>query len=474
MMFRSFIGPFILSFCLLVFILDMQFFWLYLEDLLGKGLEWYVIAELMLYASANVVPMALPLSVLLSSTMTYGNMAEHLELTALKSSGYSFLRVSRPLIVVMLFIAGFAFYFSNTLWPTANFKMKALLTDIYQARSSLMISEGRFSTEVDDLGIRASKKDKETGELYDVLIFDRTGNKIDGVQRHNYRTDKRDYHRDIRAEKGSIVNNGGVSLSLVLQNGQITQELNPKQFEDMHYPFWKIDFATSKLNLDISSLQFDRTSEDAWAQSLEWMSTSQLLETEDSIKRELPETFESMEKFIHAQSNLQRDSNIREISNTQFFMSNRTDIERKRVIKGAVDRALSQKRHIERKTAYVQGRIDDLGRIDLFFHQKFTLSIACLLLFFIGAPLGAIVKKGGLGIPILITIILFLLYYTSTRIGEQMAQGGVVDPFFGMWASSFILAPIGIFFTFKANQDSSIFDRDYYKRLIRKVFPSKA
>ena len=126
LMFRSFIGPFLLSFILLVFILDMQFFWLYLEDLLGKGLEWYVIAELLFYASANVVPMALPLSILLSSTMTYGNLAENVELTALKASGYSFLRISRPLIFIMILIGGFAFYFSNTIWPTANFKMKAL------------------------------------------------------------------------------------------------------------------------------------------------------------------------------------------------------------------------------------------------------------------------------------------------------------------------------------------------------------
>ena len=245
LMLRSFIGPFFLSFFLLVFILDMQFFWLYLDDLLGKGLDWYVIAELLFYASANVVPMALPLSVLLSSTMTYGNLAENLELTALKASGTSFIRMSRPLIVVMLCIGIFAFYFSNTLWPTANFKMKALLTDIYQAKSSLMITEGRFSTEIDHFGIRAGNKDAKTGELKDVLIFDRTGNVVSGnAVNHSYTNDPRDYHRDIRSERGVIVNSKkSDALLLELINGQITEELDPKRFQDMKFPFWKIDFA---------------------------------------------------------------------------------------------------------------------------------------------------------------------------------------------------------------------------------------
>jgi lipopolysaccharide export system permease protein len=468
LMFRSFIGPFLLSFCLLVFILDMQFFWLYLEDLIGKGLEWYVITELLFYASANVVPMALPLSILLSSTMTYGNLAENVELTALKASGASFLRISRPLIFVMILISGFAFYFSNTLWPTANFKMKALLTDIYQAKSTLMISEGKFSNEIDHFGIRATRKDKDTGELYDVLIFDRSGNLNGTTQRYNYRDDVRDYHRDIRAEKGFIRNNNNQSLALILQNGQITEELNPERFEKMTYPFWKIDFEASQLNVDLSSLQFDRTDENSWAQSLEWMSAGQLLVTRDSIIEELPETYESIGKFIHSQNNLSRDSSVVVSSEHDFFLANLTDMEKKRIIKTAKDRTQSQQTFIHRKSSYVEGKIKDLKRIDIFFHRKFTLSIACVILFFIGAPLGAIVKKGGLGMPVLITIILFLFYYLLTKFGEEYAKSEDLSPFLGMWLSSFILGPIGIFFTFKANRDSSIFSWDFYKGLFQK------
>lgn len=467
-MLRSFIGPFFLSFFLLVFILDMQFFWLYLDDLLGKGLDWYVIAELLFYASANVVPMALPLSVLLSSTMTYGNLAENLELTALKASGTSFIRMSRPLIVVMLCIGIFAFYFSNTLWPTANFKMKALLTDIYQAKSSLMITEGRFSTEIDHFGIRAGNKDAKTGELKDVLIFDRTGNVVSGnAVNHSYTNDPRDYHRDIRSERGVIVNSRkSDALLLELSNGQITEELDPKRFQDMKFPFWKIDFETSQIRVDLSSLNFDRTVEDQWAQSLEWMNTKQLLYCRDSIVNEIPETQFSMYNFIRSQNKLARDT-IRILSDkTGLFIADLSDAEKKRVVKNAKTRTQSQLRHVKRKNSHIKGKRKDLNKIDIYFHQKFTLSVACIILFFIGAPLGAIVKKGGLGIPVLITIILFLVYYVLAKSGQQMAQNGILSPFLGMWISSFILIPIGIFFTFKANSDSSIFDMEFYKKLI--------
>ena len=467
MMLRSFTGPFFLSFFLLVFILDMQFFWLYLDDLLGKGLDWYVIAELLFYASANVVPMALPLSVLLSSTMTYGNLAENLELTALKASGTSFMRMSRPLIYVMIVIGGFAFYFSNTLWPTANFKMKALLTDIYQAKSSLMISEGRFSTEIDHFGIRARNKDPQTGELYDVLIFDRTGNVVKGnAINHSYASDPRDYHRDIRSESGVIMNSRmSDALLLGLNNGQITEELSPKRFKDMKSPFWKIDFETSQIKVDLSSLNFDRTIEDQWAQSLEWMNAKQLLYCRDSILNEIPETRMSMYNFIRSQSKLARDSVEVLPDKNKLFIGNLLESEKKRIIKNAKTRTQSQLRHVTRKNSYVKGKKNELNKIDIYFHQKFTLSIACFILFFIGAPLGAIVKKGGLGIPVLITIILFLLYYVLAKTGQQMAQNEVLTPFLGMWLSSIILVPIGIFFTFKANSDSSIFDREFYKKL---------
>lgn len=475
LMFRSFIGPFFLSFTLLVFILDMQFFWLYLDDLLGKGLNWYVITELLFYASANVIPMALPLSVLLSSTMTYGNLAENLELTALKASGTSFLRMSRPLIIVMILIGGFAFYFSNTLWPTANFKMKALLTDIYKAKSSLMISEGRFSTEIDHFGIRATKKDKKTGQLTDIVIFDRSSN-VKGQNQigHNYREDIRDYHRDIRAQSGIILNSSkSDALSLVLQNGQITEELSPDRFQNVKFPFWKIDFETSELNVDLSSMHFDRSNEDIWAQSLEWMSAKQLMVCRDSIYRDIPEDYESMTNFIRSQNKLVRDSSNFKSLEGEFFLNLLDPGEKKRIITSAKARTESQLRHVQRKSAYIRGKLRDLNKIQILLHQKFTLSIACIILFFVGAPLGAIVKKGGLGIPVLITIILFLIYYVLARTGQQMAKNEVLSPFLGMWLSSFVLIPIGIFFTLKANRDSGIFDWEFYKNIVKKVIGLK-
>jgi lipopolysaccharide export system permease protein len=255
------------------------------------------------------------------------------------------------------------------------------------------------------------------------------------------------------------------ALLLELHNGQITEELSPKRFRDMKSPFWKVDFETSQIKVDLSSLNFDRTIEDQWAQSLEWMNAKQLLYCRDSILNEIPETQLSMYNFIRSQNKLARES-VKILSDKKtLFIGDIKESEKKRIIKNAKTRTQSQLRHVRRKNSFIRGKKNDLNKIDIYIHQKFTLSIACIILFFIGAPLGAIVKKGGLGIPVLITIILFLLYYVLAKTGQQMAQNEVLTPFLGMWLSSIILVPIGIFFTFKANSDSVIFDREFYKRL---------
>lgn len=458
-----------MSFLLLLFILDMQFFWLYLDDLLGKGLPWYVIVELLFYASANVVPMALPLAVLLSSTMTFGNLAESLELTALKASGLSFLRIARPLIVLIFLIAGFAFYFSNTLWPTANFQLKALLTDIYNKNSSLIIREGSFSTEIDHFGIRAAAKNAETGELFDVLIYDRTGNlNPEGNDlRIDYRDDPRDYHREIRSESGLITNSpNGAALMLNLHNGQITEELNPKKFDGLKKPFWKIDFKKTTLNIDLSSQLFERQDLSTWGESLEWMSVKQLAYTYDSIQKKLPEQQKSTSNFIVNQTRIFRDTiQNKALGKDHFFMTALSPAEQKKMIEHALNRSKSQLQSINIKTSSQQSKKRDINRIIGLTHQKFTLSVACIILFFIGASLGAIVKKGGLGMPVLITIILFIFYYVLLEMGKKMSYNEVLSPIVGMWLSAFILAPIALFLTRKANRDSSILEFDFYKRL---------
>jgi lipopolysaccharide export system permease protein len=230
MIIGSFSGPFLLNFIIWMVILDMQFLWLYVDDLMGKGLEWNIILELMLYASANWVPLALPLSVLLASIMSFGSMGEKNELVALKAAGFSLYTIMKPLILVIFMISTFAFYFTNSLWPVANFKMRVLLRDIQNTKVALALQPGVFF-KTDEFAIRIGDKNKAGNEFTDIIIYDHSNISKQPLGIWSYKKDPRDYKRIIRAKKGKLINPENKSrLDLELYDGYMVQEWDPKSF----------------------------------------------------------------------------------------------------------------------------------------------------------------------------------------------------------------------------------------------------
>ena len=265
-------------------ILDMQFLWLYVDDLMGKGLEWYIILELMIYASANWVPVALPLSILMASIMTFGSLGEHNELVAMKSSGLSLFKIMKPLTVLVVFISVFAFYFSNNLWPMANFKMRVLISDIQNTKVSLALQPGVFFKS-DNFSIRVKEKDKKGDTFKDILIYDHSDMKKQTIGAWSYKKDPRDYKRIIRAKSGKIINSAKKSkLQLELRNGVIIQEWNPSKMDKSKLPFMRYYFDSASLNFNLNSFEFERSNEDAYQKEQYLLSINQIIVLNDSVE----------------------------------------------------------------------------------------------------------------------------------------------------------------------------------------------
>lgn len=467
----AFIGPFILVFLIWMVILDMQFLWLYIDDLMGKGLEWYIVLELLFYASANWVPIALPLSVLLASIMTLGNLAEHNELTAMKASGLSLFKIMKPLLFFMVFVSIGAFYFSNNLWPIANFKMRVLIYDIQQTKAAIIFKEGIFFDELEDYNIRIGKK-KADGVFEDLLIYDYSEMKTS----QNYSLDPRDYKRIISAKEGSITHPENSSfMFLDLYDGFIFQEFNPETVEDSETPYMRYYFEKATLKIKLKSFDFERSSEDTYSKDEHFLSLKQLKVLRDSAVEARNKTHTSQYHITRNKFSITRginDStkyNYDSIVATKDYFEQLDSVSQKQNILKAIDltRGLINSQKVP--VALNESSEKYIMKKDISWHQKFTLSYACIMLLVLGGSLGAIVKKGGIGIPVLIGIILFLFYFIFTRAGEELAMDAALTPIIGMWLSAIILTPITIFVFYKANNDSKLFDMDSYVKFFRKI-----
>lgn len=443
-----------------------------MDDLMGKGLEFGIIAELMFYASASLVPMALPLAILFSSIMTFGNLGENSELTAMKAAGISLMRVMKPLTAAMLIIGLGAFFFSNNLWPVAHFKMRVLISDISNAKPTLNIKEGVFYNDLPNFSIRIKNKDEASKELKDILIYDHS------FPPPNYAVDPRDHKRTIRAEKGMMTKSkDGKKLLLDLENGTIYQEMNPSTIENSMHPYQRYSFQKASIAFDISELSFARSEEEEYSNE-HMLTIGQLVNVIDSVSKRMERKEDESRSYL--QNNLGtarlKDTTHRkqagEVIPINYF-ERLADVEKKQHIQGAINRARNAETYLSSNNLITGFDKEYIQRLNVEWHRKFTLSFACIVLFFIGAPLGAIVKKGGLGVPILLSVLLFILYYVLSNSGEQMAKNYIISPFAGMWLSSFILFPLGLFLTYKANTDSKLMDKEAYVKLFKKLFLRK-
>lgn len=465
-----------MTFFIVVFVLLMQFLWKYIDDLVGKGLEFPVISELLMYTSASLVPMALPLAVLLASIMTYGNLAEYNELLALKSAGISLQRIMAPVMVLAVLITLGAFLFNNHVLPFTNLKMRSLLYDIQRQNPDLSIKAGIFDNTIEGYSIRIEDKDPRTNLLRHIQIYDHTdhmGNIIVTLADSGYMR--------MTADERYLI--------LTLYNGKSYTEMQKQQKrkKSKTYPHRRDVFKKQEMMIELVDFGLQRTDESLFKSSYQMMNLEQLSFIEDSLTEEIITNQHALAKTLKAtqyyktKSFLRKDRGLNESEQGDLPELNLVRIdfdsiydqstieEKKRVLEQSVRSTRSALNNISNTFMTVDNKVRRLRKYEIEEQRKFSLSLACLIFFFIGAPLGAIIRKGGLGMPVVVSVVFFLLYYIISLTGEKFVRESVLTAFNGMWLSSFILIPLGIFLTYKASTDSVIMNIETYFSFFKKI-----
>ncbi len=439
----------------------MQFLWKYIDDLVGKGLEWYVISELLFYASATLVPLALPLAILVSSIMTLGNLAEHYELVAAKSAGISLQKILRPMIFTAVLIGGLAFYFSNFILPYTNLKMGSLLYDVRQQKPALYIREGVFYNGIDGFSMKIGKKESDNQTLRNVIIYDHT------AQRGNTKV--------ILADKGKMMMSEDEKyLVVTLYDGRSYEEQQESRSNarDTH-PFLRTSFSNYSFRFDLSTFKLNRTNEELFKDNYQMLNLDQLDNSLDSLHLQLDLRRIEISNSIKSYFQVYRDSLLNYPIKNQIASPLFDTVDMKVVYDFALGHARNVKSYLGSISEEEDAREKLIARFAIEWHRKYTLSAACFILFLIGAPLGAIIRKGGIGMPVVVSVIFFLIFHVISIMGEKFSREGVINPLYGMWISSCVLLPVGIILLYKATHDSVLFDADAYLGLFRKIFSRK-
>lgn len=470
---RQYLGPFVLTFFIALFVLILQWLWLYIDDLVGKGIEWYYIAELFIYASAHFVPMALPLAVLLSGLMTMGNLGENYELVAFKAAGISLLKVLKPLIFFSIFLSIVAFLFSNYLLPVANLKMNTLFYDIREQKPAIDIKPHVFYGQIDGYVIRVEEKVRrgKTDLLKQVMIYDHT--------KKNGNTTV------LIADSGIMsITPDKMNAIMTLYHGCVYYEDVEMHKENPVYPFYKRCFEENILYFDLSEFKLSRSSEDIFRDHYQMMNISQLADGIDSFTTRVEKDMDDLrQQYFRPLANVVEfpDSTTRQrmryyrdtiiVTSFDSLFSHMPFNDQLILLNTALGKIRSASNR-----AMIVGDITEMNRQNIVnytieWHRKFTLSVACLILFFIGAPLGSIIRKGGLGVPVVVSVILFIFFHIISISGEKMAKEEVIPVAWGMWLPILVYLPLGIFFTLKATADSSLFVIENYIVWLKKLNP---
>lgn len=439
----------------------MQFLWKYIDDLVGKGLQWHVVAQLLFYASTTFVPLALPLAILIASLMTFGNLGERYELVAMKSAGISLSKIMSPLVVLSVLISIGAFFFSNNILPISNLKFKSILYDVRQQKLSLNIREGIFYDDIEGYIMRVGKKEKDGATIRDVIIYD-----------HSNRLGNTNV---TKAEWGKMVQNGDF-LDLTLYNGyNYDEKVDRKNIATR--PFQRTYFSEQYRRFDLSDFRMMRTNENLFRNHYQMLNLKQLELSTDSLRIEMQARVENYNQasyldysFLERVDTIMPPDSALKASNKFFLLDSLEQPEKIRVLEEALRDARSTKENAEYQRQDFIERLELIRKHQVEWYLKFTLSFACLVLFFVGAPLGAIIRRGGLGLPLVISVIFFVIYHVLSMIGKKAVIAGSMEPAVGMWLSSIVLLPLGIILTYKATNDSPLFDVDVWKRKLTSLF----
>ncbi len=512
-MLKTFLPLFAMTFFIVLFIVLMQFLWKYIDDLVGKGLSMDVLGELFFYAAVSMVPMALPLAILLASLMTFGNLGEKFELTAMKASGISLVRVMAPLIVTVGFIAVGAFFFQNDVLPKAQVKMWTLLFSMRQKSPELEIPEDVFYDQIPGFNLYVKGKDKETGLLRGVMIYD-VSNGGDNATILTSDSARLAFTPDMRY------------LYLHLYQGEQFENLRDQNNRQngLNTPFRRETFLDKQVLIPFDA-NFNRLDEEGMRKQYVGKNISELIVSMDSMSRRIDSigagnmpvivqtdlemirsvrTAEAQKSYEmsamnvaglarHAVDSEKRDSAVSpELPKYSFpqgmdevlarvkaididtLVGGLHDVARAEIYGNALNIASSRREALMFRAQMMDDEQRILRRNDIELIKKFTLSVACIIFFFIGAPLGAIIRKGGLGTPLVISVSLFVVYYIIDNTGYKMARDGKIEVWIGMWLSTFILAPLGVYVTWKAMNDSAVFDKDRYMALLRRLVGARS
>ncbi len=471
---KSFLGTFILTFFIVVFIWVMQFVWLYVDDLVGKGLELSIIAELLFYTAITAIPMSLPLALLLALLMCFGNLGEHYELVAMKASGISMWRSMRPLLYFSLMISILAFFISNSVIPIATLKWRTLLTDVQRQKLAFNIKEGVFYKDIDHYVIYVEKKGKDGSSIYGVKIYDHT-NRMGNT-------------KIISADSGRMeMSPNQRNIIFTLFDGYNYTDITTGDYKEKR-PFERMSFKQEQIKFSLASFDMTRSDEEMYKSYQQMMNIRQLSNALDSLqKREHRKQDEFTSGFTRRWGNY-NDMRTNPQPDNQAIAENDSlnadtcyiltwpllaqfeGEKRDKIASLALGTAQNAKDNVTFNATDFKYQTENINKHKKEWHKKFTLSIACIIFFFIGAPLGSIIRKGGLGLPVVISVVFFIIYHLISTIAERMAVFGDLNMFLGVWLSSLVLLPVGMFFTFKATTDAALFDGDSWKKAFQKLF----
>ena len=463
---KSFLGPFIMTFLIVLFVLMMQFLWLYIDELVGKGLSLGVIFEFLGWGSATLFPLALPLATLLASIMTMGSFGENNELLAMKTAGIPLLRILSPLMILSVLISVAAFFASNNLIPVAYENIYTLRDDIGKTKEEIKIPTGIFYNGIDGYTLRVVERD-ENDVMHNVMVYDHSkgqGNISLTV-----------------ADSGIIkMSSDKSSLTFTLYNGTNYEETNTRTKRDSTYSLQKVNFTMQEIVIPLSNYAFQKSESSKYGNEVMTKGLAQLRIDRDSLEVRHEKSLDNLVRRASHPDNLNHTVQIIKLKTEPGVMKGSMNIDSLLCWKGAEEeqeaysKAISQ---LDMQIANVQYFPTELNQIAYPLRRtiqesfrKFTLSIACIIFFFIGAPLGAIIRKGGLGTPVIVSMFFFVIYWVVDISGKKLANDGAISPFLGAFISTFVLFPMGVFLTWKSTKDSALFNADAYIMFFKNLF----
>ena len=460
---KSFIGPFIAILLVVVFILMMQFLWLYIDELVGKGLSLKIVFEFLGWGCATLLPLSIPLATLLSSMMTLGTFGENNELLAIKAAGISLKRVLAPLMIVAVLISVAAFFAANNLVPVAYNKIFSLRSDIKRTKEEIKIPTGTFYDGIEGYILRVESRNDETQMMYDVMVYNHTGKKG---------------NTSLTLADSALMemSKSKTSLTFIMYSGINYEETNTRKYRDTTLQLQKIEFLQQELVIPLENYAFQKSEEKDWNDA-RTMNLKQLVHDQDSVGRLNTEAqaknIQTLTDSRILRYNKQLDTAGRSAPKTLLDLASirkESDIDKE--IR-AYDKAISSaNEYISTLTAFTRDTYQytfNIRRIDIAILKKFAQALACFVFFLIGAPLGALIRKGGLGTPAIISVLFFVVYWVIDISGEKLAKDGAIGASLGVFISTIVLLPTGLFLTWKAINDSAIFSTDSMKTLFNKI-----